>query len=94
MALNQAESVNMLCRVPLPLLPKVEKDLKNMLSPGIIEKDTEPTDWCAPMVLAPKHNEEEVRVRVDLNQLNEGVNLHCIHTGRRNTQASKYFLHA
>lgn len=66
-------SVNTQCRVPFPLLPKVEKELKSMLSLGIIEEVTEPTDWCVPMVPAPKRNEEEVRVCVDLKRLNEGV---------------------
>lgn len=37
-------SVNAPRRVPFPLLPKVEKELKCMLSLGIIEEVTEPTD--------------------------------------------------
>uniref|UniRef100_A0A3P9LY96 ribonuclease H n=1 Tax=Oryzias latipes TaxID=8090 RepID=A0A3P9LY96_ORYLA len=60
-------------RVPFPLLPKVEKEIKRMLNLGIIEEVTEPTDWCAPMVPAPKRNKEEVRVCVDLKRLNKGV---------------------
>lgn len=60
-------------RVPFPLLPKFEKELKRMLSLGIIEEVTEPTDWCAPMVPTPKRNKEEVRVCVDLKRLNKGV---------------------
>lgn len=60
-------------RVPFPLLPKVEKELKRMFSLDIIEEVTEPTDWCAPMVPAPKRNKEEVRVCVDLKRLNKGV---------------------
>lgn len=66
-------SVNTPRRVPFPLLPKVEKELKRMLSLGIIEEVTEPTDWCAPMVPAPKRNKDEVRVCVDLKRLNKGV---------------------
>lgn len=66
-------SVNMPRRVPFPLLPKVEKQIKRMLSLGIIEEVTEPTDWCAPMVPAPKRNKEEVRVCVDLKRLNKGA---------------------
>ncbi len=68
-------SVNTPRRVLFPLLPKVEKELKRMLSLGIIEEVTEPTDWCAPMVPAPKHNKDEVRVCVDLKRLNKGVKL-------------------
>ncbi|CAI5657120.1 unnamed protein product [Oreochromis niloticus] len=60
-------------RVPFPLLPKVEKEIKRMLKLGIIEEVTEPTDWCAPMVPAPKRNKDEVRVCVDLKRLNKGV---------------------
>lgn len=60
-------------KVPFPLLPKVEKDLKCMLSLGIIEEVTEPTDWRAPMVPAPKKNKDEVSVCVDLKRLNKGV---------------------
>uniref|UniRef100_A0A3P9JYQ5 Gypsy retrotransposon integrase-like protein 1 n=1 Tax=Oryzias latipes TaxID=8090 RepID=A0A3P9JYQ5_ORYLA len=60
-------------RVPFPLLPKVEKEIKRMLNLGIIEEVPEPTDWCAPMVPAPKRNKEEVRVCVDLKRLNKGV---------------------
>lgn len=44
-----------------------------MLSLDIIEEVTEPTDWCAPMVLVLKHNKDEVRVCVDLKHLNNGV---------------------
>uniref|UniRef100_A0A669BGT0 Gypsy retrotransposon integrase-like protein 1 n=1 Tax=Oreochromis niloticus TaxID=8128 RepID=A0A669BGT0_ORENI len=60
-------------RVPFPLLPKVEREIKRMLKLGIIEEVTEPTDWCAPMVPAPKRNKDEVRVCVDLKRLNKGV---------------------
>lgn len=66
-------SVNTAHRVLFPLLPKVEKELKHMLSLGITEEVTEPTDWCAPMVPAPKCNKDEVRVCVDLKRLNKGV---------------------
>lgn len=66
-------SVNIPLRVPFPLLPKVEKEFKRMLSLGIIEEVTKPTDWCAPMVPAPKKNKDEVRVCVDLKWLNKGV---------------------
>lgn len=72
---NDAEpySVNTPRRVPFPLLPKVEREIKCMLNLGIIEEVTEPTDWCAPMVPAPKRNKDEVRVCVDLKRLNKGV---------------------
>ena len=43
-------------RVPIPLMPKVKQELKRMEEAGVIEKVTEPTDWCSPMVVVPKQN--------------------------------------
>ena len=40
---------------------------------GIIEKVSEPTDWCSPIVVVPKSN-GQVRICVDLRQLNREVN--------------------
>ena len=59
-------------RVPIPLLSKVEEELKRMESMGIIEKITEPTEWCAPMVPVIKKN-GKIRICVDLKRLNENV---------------------
>ncbi|KAK7929206.1 hypothetical protein WMY93_005601 [Mugilogobius chulae] len=60
-------------RVPFPLLPKVEAELKRMLEMGIIEEVTEPTDWCAPMVPVERRNRERLRICVDLKRLNNAV---------------------
>ena len=60
-------------RIPFPLLPKVEAELRRMLALGIIEEVTEPSDWCAPMVPVEKKNKEQVRVCVDLKRLNKAV---------------------
>ena len=59
-------------RIPIPLLPKVEAELKRMEENGIIESVTEPTEWVAPMVpvIKPSGN---IRICVDLNKLNESV---------------------
>lgn len=43
-----------------------------MESLGVIERVTQPTDWCAGMVVVPKTN-GEVRICVDLTRLNESV---------------------
>lgn len=59
-------------RIPFPLLPKVEQELKRMLSLGIISEVTEPTEWCAPMVPVVKKN-GSVRICVDLKRLNQAV---------------------
>ncbi|KAK7884427.1 hypothetical protein WMY93_027550 [Mugilogobius chulae] len=60
-------------RVPLPLLPKVKKELARMEELGVISRVEQPTDWCAGMVPIPKRAEEEVRVCVDLTKLNDSV---------------------
>ena len=64
--------VNAASKIPFPLLSKVEEELNRMLKEGIIEEVTEPTDWCASMVLVVKPN-GKIRIRVDLRKLNEAV---------------------
>ena len=59
-------------RVALPLLPKVEEELKRMESMGVISRIDEPTPWCAGMVVVPKAN-GKIRICVDLKPLNENV---------------------
>ena len=65
-------SVNVARRVPIPLLPKVKKQLEKMVEDGIIEKVTDPTDWCAPMVVVPKPS-GDVRITTDFTKLNVAV---------------------
>lgn len=33
-------------RVPLPLLPEVKAELQRMEEQGVVERVTQPTDWC------------------------------------------------
>ena len=59
-------------RVPLPLLPKVKIELQRMEEQGVIEKVTQPTDWCAPMVPVMKPT-GAVRICVALQKLNNNL---------------------
>ena len=65
-------SVSVPRRVALPLLPKVKTQLEKMVSEGIIKPVTEPTDWCAPMVVVPK-KDGSVRITTDFSMLNRYV---------------------
>ena len=58
--------------VAIPLREKVKTELNRMESNGIISKATEPTPWCAGMVVVPK-KEGSVRICVDLKPLNQSV---------------------
>ena len=59
-------------RIAIPLLPKVREELSRMESMDVIERVTEPTDWCSGMVVVPKAN-GKVRICVDLTKLNQSV---------------------
>ena len=58
--------------VPLPLRPKVAMELDRMEKEGVISKVTQPTPWCAGMVVVPKKS-GNVRICVDLKPLNKSV---------------------
>ena len=51
--------------MPLPLHPNVTKELDRMEKSGVISKVTDPTPWCAGMVVVPKKS-GNVRICVDL----------------------------
>ena len=59
-------------RIALPLLPKVKEELDKLQDLGVIKPVTEPTDWCAPIVVVPKAS-GSVRICVDYTQLNKNV---------------------
>ena len=58
--------------VALPLCEKVRKELNRMEAMEVITNITEPTSWCAGMVVVPKRL-GEVRICMDLKPLNETV---------------------
>ncbi len=53
-------------------MDKVKAELDRMQKLGVISKVSEPTEWCCPMVIAPKPN-GQIRICVDLTKLNESV---------------------
>ena len=59
-------------RVPIPLMKPVKEELERMEKMGVISRISEPTDWCAGMVVVPKAN-GKVRICVDLTHLNNSV---------------------
>ena len=58
--------------VAIPLREKVRAELNRMEALGVISKVTEPSVWCAGMVVVPKRS-GDVRICVDLKPLNESV---------------------
>ncbi|XP_038058795.1 uncharacterized protein K02A2.6-like [Patiria miniata] len=59
-------------RIPIPLMPKLKEELERMEQQNIIQRITDPTDWCSPIVIAPKKN-GDIRLCVDLRRLNKAV---------------------
>ena len=58
--------------VPIPLRQSVTEELVRMEKAGVISKVSEPTPWCAGMVVVPKKT-GKVRICVDLKPLNKWV---------------------
>lgn len=64
-------------RVPFPMLQKVKEELQRMENHGVIERVTQPTEWCAPMVPVLKKNNARARICVNLTKLNKSVKREC-----------------
>ena len=58
--------------VGIPLLKPVKAELEHMEKLGVISKVSEPTQWCAGMVVVPKPD-GQVRICIDLTRLNDSV---------------------
>jgi transposase InsO family protein len=59
--------------IPFPLRDKLKAELDLQVKQGIIAPVTEPTDWCSPIVVAPKKDTSKIRLCVDLSKLNKFV---------------------
>ncbi len=47
-------AINAPLNVPIPLRPKVQEEINRMEKIGVIRKVSQPTPWCAGMVVVPK----------------------------------------
>ena len=65
-------SINVSRRVPLPMLSKVTAELERMVGQDVIAPISEPTEWCAGMVVVHKAN-NSIRICTDFRNLNEAV---------------------
>ena len=54
-------------------MDKVKVELNRLEELGVIQPFTEPTNWCALIVVVPKANSEKVRICVDFTKLNLAV---------------------
>lgn len=52
---------------------KLKAELELLQGQGIIAPVTEPTEWCAPIIMALKKGSEKIRMCVDLSRLNKYV---------------------
>ena len=59
-------------RVTVPLLSKVEAELKRMEGLGVISPVNEPTDWCAGMGVVLR-SYGKVKICINVTKLNESV---------------------
>ena len=48
--------------IPFAYKDKLKNEIDLLTSQGIITPVTEPTEWCSPIVVAPKKNSDRVRV--------------------------------
>lgn len=64
--------------VPLLGMKDMQKELQQMEDSGIIENVTQPTAWCAPMVVVPKTS--GVLICVDYTNSNGSVRQEIFHT--------------
>ncbi|XP_011145827.2 uncharacterized protein K02A2.6-like [Harpegnathos saltator] len=59
--------------VPIPLLPKLKRELNRLLKLKIIKTVDFPTEWCSPIVIASKKGTDDIRLCCDYTKLNNSV---------------------
>ena len=59
---------------------KLKAELETLQEQGIITPVTHPTEWCAPIVVAPKKDSDNIRMCVDLSHLNRYVKRERYHS--------------
>ena len=59
--------------IPFAYRDKLKAELELLQYQGIITPVTEPTEWCAPIVVTPKKESDDIRMCVDLSHLNKYV---------------------
>ena len=57
--------------IPFAYHEKLKQEIDLLVDQGIITPVTEPTDWCAPIVVAPKKGTDRIRMCVDLSKLKQ-----------------------
>lgn len=60
-------------RIPVGDEEHLKTQLENMLKGEIIERCTEPSEWCHPIVIVRKKDSNEPRMTVDMTKLNSQV---------------------
>eukprot|EP00117_Sycon_ciliatum_P031337 scpid17782/ scgid3606/ Retrotransposable element Tf2 155 kDa protein type 1 len=70
--------------IPYAFRDQIKTQLDGMVSDGIIEPVTEPSEWCHPIVIVDKKGSTEKRLTVDFKRLNDQVRrpAHPVHTAR------------
>ena len=59
--------------VPYAFRDKLKEEIALLEAQGVIKAVTEPTEWCAPIVVTPKKDSDDVRLCVDFSKLNKYV---------------------
>ena len=59
--------------IPFAFRDELRAELELLQNQGVIAPVTEPTEWCAPIVVTPKKGTDKIRMCVDLSQLDKYV---------------------